>query len=71
MNPDAALPQAVGVDPGGPAVFLDQPPGRLAVEVSPLKSFAIGRERAEERPFLVLADAGLRHVGEQGSRRVE
>ena len=64
VDADAAAAQACRVDAGGLAVFLDQPPGHLAVEVPPLQHEAAGRQRAEEGPFAVVADAGACHVGQ-------
>ena len=42
VDADAAAAQPRRVDPGGLAVFLDQPPGGLAVEVPPDQAAASG-----------------------------
>ena len=71
VDADAAAAQPRRVDPGRLAVFLDQPPGGLAVEVPPLQAAAVRRHRPEERPFPVLPDAGSRHVGQDRPGGVE
>ena len=58
MDADAAAAQPRRVDPGRLAIFLDQPPGRLAVEVPPLKplpSGVIGRKSGPSRSSLMPA----------------
>ena len=63
--------QSFGVDAGGLAVFLDQTPGRLAVEMPPLKAAAVWRHRAEEGALPILPDAGACHIGQHRSGGVE
>ena len=71
VDADAAAAQPRRVDAGGLAVFLDQPPGRLAVEVPAHQASAVGRQGPEERAFPVVLDAGRADVGQDGSGRVE
>jgi hypothetical protein len=53
------------------AVFLDQPPGGLAVEVPADQAGRVRRHRPEERSFLVVLDAGPSHVGQDRPGGVE
>src|SRR4051812_29486480 len=68
MDTDATAAQPRRVDAGGLAVFLDQPPGGLAVEVASLPDQAAGRERAEEWTLPVIPDAGGGDVGQDRPR---
>src|SRR5262249_30153490 len=69
VNTDAPASQPFGVDTGRLAVFLDQPPGGLAVEVPPDQTSPIRRHRPKEATFLVVMDAGPLHVGKDGTGR--
>ena len=51
--------------------FLTSRQGVLRSRCRRSKPRAVGRQRPEEGPFPVLADAGPRHVGEQRPGRVE
>src|SRR5271157_1926623 len=60
VDADAAGSQPRRVDAGRLAVFLDQPPGRLAVQMrlaSPRPSGRSGRKRGASLSFLMLARA--------------
>src|SRR5271157_1569749 len=60
VDADATTSQPRRVDAGRLAVFLDQPPGRLAVQMPSRQTQAVGTQRAEEGSslsFLMLARA--------------
>src|SRR5262245_44758707 len=71
VNPDPPTPQPLGIDARREAVFLHEPPGGLAVEVPPHEAAAVRRHGPEQRPLLVLADAGSRHVGKDRPRGIK
>ena len=71
VDADAPAPHPRGIDAGRLAVFLDQPPGRLAVQVPPRQPQAVGTQRAEEGALLVVPDACPCQVGQDRPRRVE
>src|SRR5207253_9963322 len=54
VDADATASQPVGVDAGGPAVVLDQPPGGLAVQVPPDQAGPGWCHRPEQRSLPVL-----------------
>ena len=64
-------PSRFGVDPGRLAVFLDQPPGGLAVQVPADQPHRVRRHRSEERSLPVLPDAGPLHVGQDRPGGIE
>jgi hypothetical protein len=71
VDADAAGSQPRRVDAGCLAVFLDQPPGRLAVQMPSRQPQAVGTQRAEEGAFLIVPDACPCQVGQERPRRVE
>ena len=71
VDADAAAAQPDGVDAGGLAVFLDQPPGGLAVEVPADQARRVRRHRPEEGAFPVLPDAGSLDIGQDRPGGVE
>ena len=58
-------------DPGCLAVFLDQTPGRLAVEVPTFQAGAVRCHRPEEGALPIIPDASLLHIGEDWPCRIE
>ena len=52
MDADATSAEPVGIDAGGFAVLLDQPPGGLAVQVAALEAGSVGGHGPEQRPSL-------------------
>jgi len=71
VDADAAAAQARWVDPGRLALFLDHPPGGLAVQVPPLEAATVWPHGPKERAFPVVPDTGLRHVGAAPHRPAE
>src|SRR6185437_5000961 len=59
------------VDPGRLAVFLDQPPGGLAVQVAADQVRRVRRHRPEQGTLAVVLDAGPPHVVQDRPGRVE
>jgi hypothetical protein len=60
VDTDAAAPQPVGLDAGGQAVFLDQSPRRLPVQVAALKGEAARRQRPEGYQTVQLGSSNCR-----------
>src|SRR4051812_47629013 len=71
MDADAPASQPVGIDAGRAAVFLDQSPGRLAVEVPAFQGERVRRQGPEEGTFLVVLDPGSGDVSQDGTGGIQ
>ena len=71
MDADPSPSQPCGVDAGRLAVFLDQPPGGLAVQVPPHQPGPVRAHGPKQRPLLVLTDPCSGHVGQDRPGRVQ
>src|SRR5262249_37045202 len=57
MDANASAAEPVGVDAGGPAILLHQPPRRLAVQVPPHERSPVGTELPKQRPLPILRNS--------------
>src|SRR5208283_2929497 len=64
-------PAAMGRSRPPRNIFLDHPPGGLAVQVPPLEAATVWPHGPKERAFPVIPDTGLRHVGAAPYRPAE